>query len=89
MAEWADGREEHAIDGILTQLSCELRAAFGNQACGRNHRAHDAEMPRYRLANLTCANEFAKPLERQRQVSVRFDAGVVECVAALGNNILA
>src|SRR5215831_2169795 len=85
MTEGAYRRYKHAVHGILPQLACDLRTALRNQPSRGDQRSHDAKVPGRRFADNARIHQLPQAVERESQVPVGLNAGVIERLAALSD----
>jgi hypothetical protein len=84
MAHWSDGDEERHVDSVVDEELGGLRGGARRQPPRRSDGAHEREVAGSDLADLLGRGELAQPVEREGQVRVPVDAGVIERFASGG-----
>lgn len=85
MAERSNWHEQNRVGAIVVEFACDLWTGVADERGGRDDRAHDAEVARGSFADQAGLRGFVEAIERENEVAVGFDAGVIEGVARLAD----
>src|SRR5581483_152603 len=83
IAHRSDGGEKRRINAVLAQHSRNLRRRPFDQPARPDNRTHEAEVATIEFTDHAYFCQFAKTVEREDQITIRFNPGVIKARAAV------
>jgi len=81
VAERSDGYEQNCVGAVIVEFAYDFGAGVADENSGRDDRAHDAEVAWRGFADQAGLHGFVKAIEREGEIAIGLDAGVIEGIA--------